>query len=50
MFADFQKQGKQKTNGEINEQTAIKKLNEHEKLGGGGGGGGGGGLLGCNYN
>jgi hypothetical protein len=27
-----------------NEQIAIKKLKEHEKLGGGGGG-----LLGCNY-
>jgi hypothetical protein len=26
------KQGKHKTNGEINEQIAILKLNEHEKL------------------
>ena len=38
------KQGKHKTNGEINEQIAIKKLNDHDKLGGGGGG-----LFGCNY-
>jgi hypothetical protein len=27
------KQGKHKANREINEQIAIKKLNEHEKLG-----------------
>ena len=32
------KQGKHKTNGEINEQIAIKKLNEQEKLGERGGG------------